>query len=369
MTNEELIQEVRDLAKKLGRTPKRREFKYYWKVYYRYDSWNSFLKEAGLTPLKQFDLTTKDYENIIHDFVKKHGRTPTANDFYNDIYLPDPRTIERKFGKSWSKILISLGYEPNIRMNDFSDVTDEELLLMVKKELERIGSTTQADYTKKRSENAPSLEYLFYRLNMRWNEVLKALGFELNVEQKSKEEWLQLLRDIAKDLGRTPTISDLEKYGTNKDVYKYNFGSWNRALLEAGLEIVHKKDKVSHTDEELLDMYKELCKKLGRAATSKDIDNYLPYSNDVFTIRFGSMNNLRKLAGFEPYYLRRKYTKEELKNKLIKVYKEYGRRLTNNEMKQLSKNNDDFPSISTLCRYFKTTKMSEIWEMIEDIID
>lgn len=54
MTNEELIKEVKKLAKELGRTPKKREFEHYNKVYYRYGTWNNFLREAGLKPYQVF---------------------------------------------------------------------------------------------------------------------------------------------------------------------------------------------------------------------------------------------------------------------------------------------------------------------------
>lgn len=368
MTNEELIKEAKELANKLGRTPKRREFEHYWKAHYRYGNWNNFLKAAGLKPLREGNLTLEDYEKIIHDFVRKHGRTPTSKDFYENLYLPDPRTMERKFGKPWSKILIDLGYEPNIRMNDFTNMIDEEILSIVKSELERIGSTTIVDYHNKRNDNAPSVRFLTDRLNMKWNEILKILGFEVNVEQRSKKEWLQLLRNIADDLGRTPSINDLADYGLNETTYKLNFGTWNNAIREAGLDINHEKMEVTHTDEELLQMYKDLCIRLGHAATGSEINYYLPYKEDVFAIRFGGLQNLRKLVGFDEGKSQvKKYSKKEIERKLIEQYKIHNRRLTNKELSQLSKGNDNFPSLSSILRYFKTTKMSEVWEEIERI--
>ena len=282
VTKSNLNEVAKELANKLGRTPKRREFEHYWKAHYRYGNWNNFLKAAGLKPLREGNLTLEDYEKIIHDFVRKHGRTPTSKDFYENLYLPDPRTMERKFGKPGSQILIDLGYEPNIRMNDFTNMTDEEILSIVKSELERIGSTTIVDYHNKRNDNAPSVRFLTDRLNMKWNEILKILGFEVNVEQRSKKEWLQLLRNIADDLGRTPSINDLADYGLNETTYKLNFGTWNNAIREAGLDINHEKMEVTHTDEELLQMYKDLCIRLGHAATGSEINYYLPYKEDVF---------------------------------------------------------------------------------------
>lgn len=364
--NEKLIKKVQDLAKKLGRTPKKREFKHYSAAAWRFGTWNNFIKAAGLTPLKEFDLTLEDYKKIIRNYVKEHGRTPTKKDFDDNIYLPDTRTIERKFGKTWNKILVDLGYEPNIRMNDFSDMTNEEILSMVKSELERIGSTTIVDYMNNRNDFAPSVRFLTDRLGMKWNEILKILGFEVNVEQRSKEEWLQLLKDVAADLGKTPSVNDLVRYGLNDTVYKLNFGTWNNAIREAGLDVVFEKNEVVHTKEELLQMYIDLCGKLGRAATSSDINRHLLYKSDVFAIRFGGLQNLRDLAGSpEGKKQNKKYTKKEIQNRLIEQYELRGRRLTNSELNQLSKNNDSFPSISSILRYFRTTKISEVWDEIE----
>lgn len=360
-----LIKEVQSLAEMLGRTPKKREFERHSAACYWFKSWNNFIQEAGLVPLKKFNLTVKDYEKYIHGFVEKHGRTPTKKDFDNDIYLPDSTTIEKALKKTWSEILVHLGYQANMRMNDFSDMTNEEILKIVKEELERIGSTTIIDYKNNRRNNTPSEKFLRYRLNMKWNEMLKLLDLKVNVEQRSKEEWLNLLRAAADNLGKTPSIYELYDYGLNESVYKLNFGSYNNAVKLAGLEPNAIMLTVTETDDELLEMYIDLCKRLAKVATAKDISHYLKYSSDVFAVRFGGINNLRRLAGYEIYSFNRKYTKSEIKNKLAEVYKRYNKRLTKRELQELSKANEEFPSISTIMRYFQTTKMNEVWEQVE----
>ena len=88
------------------------------------------------------------------------------------------------------------------------------------------------------------------------------------------------------------------------------------------------------------------------------------YKSDVFAIRFGGLNRLRELAGYEPYYSSRKYTKTGIRNMLIETYHKYGRRLTISELKKLSKSDEHFPSVTTIMRYFATTKINEVWEEI-----
>ncbi len=44
--------------------------------------------------------------------------------------------------------------------------------------------------------------------------------------------------------------------------------------------------------------YKQLSERLGRPATQKDFNKYMPYSSTVVTSRFGSFVKLREEAGF-----------------------------------------------------------------------
>ncbi|WP_050069740.1 homing endonuclease associated repeat-containing protein [Anaerosalibacter massiliensis] len=303
ITNEELINQVRILADELKRTPKMREFKFAKVAGYRFKSWNNFLRTAGL--------------------------------------------------------------KPNLIINDFDNLTNKELLEIVDKELDRIGSTTFSAYNKHKSKNAPSFSYVKKRTGLKWNEMLEVLNKELNIKNMTNEELLQQLKDVANKTGKTPSKNDLFNMGINADIYYSKFGGYNNALELAGLKTNFNKNKVVHSDEELLKMYVELCKKIGKPATSRDIDDNLQYSSDVFVMRFGSINKLRELAGYNTVDYTKKYSKGDIKIKLIAAYKEKGRRLKNHELKQLSKDDSNFPSISTVCRHFNTTKISKVWEEIE----
>ena len=46
---------------------------------------------------------------------------------------------------------------------------------------------------------------------------------------------------------------------------------------------------------------------------------------------------------------------------LFKKYKEYGLILTSRELKEL---NEEFPGVTTILKYFETTKMTEVWSEI-----
>lgn len=357
-----LIKEVRKLAEELGRTPKKREFKQHNIAKRIYGSWNNFIKEAGLRPLVEIGLTKEECENYIHDFVRKNNKIPSTKDFDSDIYLPDSTTIIRIFGLKWSEILRELGY--NTKIDKYGCLSEKDIYNLIKEELERIGSTKLSDYRDKRKEGLPSYAYIKKRLNKSWNEILEKLNYELNHDIKTKEEYIEILKKAYMEIGKVPSIPDLEKLGIENSVFFYHFGSYNNALLEAGLTPNFKMTTVDNTDEELLEMYKDLCKRLGRAATSTDIESNLPYKKEVFEIRFGGMNELKRLVGYKIKDTHKKYTKEIIIDILKDTYRNNGK-LTLKEIGLMSKRNDEFPSLTTILRYFKTTKISEVWEIIE----
>lgn len=361
ITREELIKEIQKLGKELGRTPKKREYKYYNKATKMFGTWNNFIKKAGFKPLRETGITKKECENYIHNFVKEHNRIPTQKNFDNDLYLPDSKTIMRIFQATWLEVLEELGYVPD----KYFHLTDDDIYKILKSEIERIGSTKKEDYNKYKLSTSPSYTYIQKRLNKKWNEIIITLGCKINQDIRTKDEWLEALRELSIKLGRTPSMADLNNNGIDSSVFYYNFGTYNNALKLLGLIPNLEQAIVTHTNEELINMYKELSEKLGKPATLKDINNYLPYSCDVFTIRFGGINELRELAGYNSVDSYKKYTKKGIERILVNAYKKYGRRLTNSELQDLSKNNNNFPSISTICRYFASTKMTTVWKEIE----
>lgn len=216
----------------------------------------------------------------------------------------------------------------------------------------------------------PSVRYLKKRLKTdSWNDILLRMEYseeDLYISKYTDEELIKMLQDYYNETGQNPTISAITERGISHKTFCAHFGSFNNALIKAGLKINMEPSTVIHSDEELLEMYKDLCKKLGRGATSKEIDEYLPYSSDVFAVRFGGVQKLKELAGYPDTHIRsKKYTKKEIKNKLIEQYRLKGGRLANREISELSRKYDDFPSLSSILRYFKTTKMKKVWEEVE----
>jgi len=85
----------------------------------------------------------------------------------------------------------------------------------------------------------------YYEVYKSWDEALIDAGFDVNNKVKyprkkpnrgeiySKEKMLEILIDKFKEIGRIPSNSDTIRPSTKTYVNK--FGTWNKALYEAGL--------------------------------------------------------------------------------------------------------------------------------------
>ena len=111
-------------------------------------------------------------------------------------------------------------------------------------------------------------------------------------------------------------------------------------------------------------MYRKFSIQIGKeeeGATRKELIEHGFPDPYFLELRFTSMNKLRELAGFELQSLyRRVYTKHEIALLLYKEYIKRKRIPLKKEIEEL----EDFPSLTTIFRHFKTIKMSEIWEEI-----
>ena len=113
------------------------------------------------------------------------------------------------------------------------------------------------------------------------------------------EEILDQLRSSAEALGRSPTMREFEAHEgstVHPQTVIDRFGSWNQAKRSAGLV-----PRRFATRQELLDCLRELGNRVGRAPTSKDIDEHrgLVPSKSLYWHTFGSLTNALREAGFD----------------------------------------------------------------------
>ncbi|MED3440147.1 hypothetical protein P4393_11820, partial [Bacillus subtilis] len=120
----------------------------------------------------------------------------------------------------------------------------------------------------------------------------------------TKDELIEMLQKLAKDLGRTPKFHEVSQ---SQSIINY-FGSFNKGLEAAGLPINAIRTPYKYTREELIQILLEAEKELGRPPKAKEIKQYYAIRN-----HFGSFNKALEIAGIKPVSNRTvyRYTKEQ----------------------------------------------------------
>lgn len=119
--SEELLAEIHRLKEELGETPtstEMNELGEYWNSHY-YDcfgGWNNALREAGLEPHQEKKIPSDDLLNELRRLARELGTTPTKaqlddlGEYYSRSYLD-------RFG-SWNAAVRQAGLEPNQRIDE-----------------------------------------------------------------------------------------------------------------------------------------------------------------------------------------------------------------------------------------------------------
>lgn len=301
---------------------------------------------------------------IIRELSEKKGSAITRREF------PHSFEVYTKHFKTWNEALESAGYPSRIQKR-FSDNSEEAIINSFKNEYLKLSPKGYKDYAKRRSETAPSPTHLKRKTGKNWNDLIKFLGlpvykehfFDVNNAYIFLKEYMDLYNEV-------PSIEKFQKFlkETNKRLSVATFkakglGSWNEFLKSCGLEIFKTPKKIIDSKEEIRKKYIEFSEKIGEinGATYEQLKQSEIQSSAI-KLRFNSLNILRKECGYISKNGRElKYTKEELKEILKLKYKEYGRRLKQEEIRH----DADIPSVTIFCSYFRTTKMSEVWDEIE----
>jgi hypothetical protein len=125
-------------------------------------------------------------------------------------------------------------------------------------------------------------------------------AFQAGIRKRySDEQILEELAASAKRLGRSPTMHEFaDDPGTSvhPQTVIEHFGSWNEAKRKAGLV-----PRRFATRDELLELLRELGEELGRIPTARDIEEHrgrMP-SKSLYWHTVGSLANALREAGFD----------------------------------------------------------------------
>ena len=145
----------------------------------------------------------------------------------------------------------------------------------------------------------------------------------------SKTELVQILQDLEKTLGRTPTPQDLTGDLSAQNVLGY-FKKWDRALKAAGIKKICVKSAP---------VVKEVqAEKIAEPAPA-------PVVKEVITE--------------EPCGARR-YSKAIITKMLQDECARLGKKPTRKEIDE----NKDLPTVATILKYFDTTKIGDVWNEV-----
>jgi len=176
--------------------------------------------------------------------------------------------------------------------------TNEQLIEILQKLAEELGRTPTAKSMQERKD-LPS-DSMYLRRFGSWKNAIKAAGLSMDDfnKQYTDRQLIENLQNIAEELGRTPTASDLlGREGPSNRAYSHRFGSWNDALEVAGLT-ENDTRKWYVTDEQLLKPLRELAKKLGHTPSLRESrDCKDTPSEPTYIRRFGSWSKAVEAAG------------------------------------------------------------------------
>ncbi|WP_143420987.1 homing endonuclease associated repeat-containing protein [Halorubrum halodurans] len=298
--NSELRDELERLADQFGQTPTKDQMEEHGRFgastySSAFGSWNDALREANFELNREKDVDRKRLLDEIRRLKEVCGKVPTANEM-EQYGCFAATTYNRRFG-SWNEALQAAGCEVNNRSN----IPEPELLEEIKRLKEDLGQVPRAVDMEKEGQ----FGWATYKTTFgSWNDALRRAGFELNNRTEiPKSELIGELESLKTQLDRTPDRRDMDQHGQfDSTTYASAFGTWNESLRKAGFE-PNKRRNIPES--ELLEAIRSLEHEVGRTPIRSDMNKIGEFSGSVYKHRFGSWNDAIIAAGLDPHKILR----------------------------------------------------------------
>jgi len=142
-----------------------------------------------------------------------------------------------------------------------------------------------------------------------WTDVLNHANLG-QPEPIEKSKLVEHLIELSNELGQTPGYHDMRKRGDYyPSVYEDRFGSWNKALEKAGLQINREVSGTWHKDgwnssvknskDKLISRLSNFADELGHIPTAEEMDEHGPHHSQTYMNRFNSWDDALQAAGME----------------------------------------------------------------------
>jgi len=266
--------------------------------------------------------TKEDVVRSLQAFAQKVGEKNLTKRKHQQLKIkPSYPTVLKLFG-SWEKALAKAGFSP-IPLVKY---TDDDLIKSLQKCAEQNDGHISQDIYKKDCPS-PSAHTIIERFGS-WENALEKAGLRTNTyrnEPYTKEEMITALQRFYQENGGY--ISNTTYYASGRtpspSAIRNTFGSWNQALIEAGIPI-NVKQKLRFTKKQMIVSLKRvaeqvptvLSRKLYQSLKQKDD----PSSSSIERY-FGTWNQALQEAGLPT--MKKKYTKEEIKESIQLFFKHY----------------------------------------------
>lgn len=352
---------IQKFYKEHGRIPKRREMNSYASVFRKtFGSWNNAIIEAGYEPNRRSLPSKAILRNSILKFYLKHKRPPKALECTSENNLHDAKSYMRVFEvDTWGKVLEHVGLRAYFHVSGLTKDKSEAKRIIIdfikKKNIRAID-----DYKAIKPKDLPSSAFITE--NFGWKNLLIEAGV---TEEISFENIKKKIFEFNSENGFPPSTSQLAKLMkcTPRNLTSIT-GTYNIFLKSIGLDPKSQTPKkVTLTNQELIDLYKRKSEIHGyeNGISSPHLKSLTGVGEDIFALRFGSINNLRLISGFTPLTKNRlKYTRKGIIDDLYNYYLKLGRIPTIKEHRQ----NKNIASPSSVLRYLKCTNFKEVWKIV-----
>ena len=264
----------------------------------------------------------EDLIAIVRELAEELGRIPTSFDM--DVYCqqsrkrPSHTIFFSRFG-TWNATLEAAGFDVESYGYRW---TDEMMLEALRKLAKKLGRSPLRKDIVAEPGVMPCSQSIWKRFGS-WNAALEKAGLEKYYCYKrnlTDEDLIQALQELAEEVGRVPTVKDLErsKHKPSHSTYMKRFGNWHNALEAAGFG--NKSRFRVYTDAELLDNLRKITVELGYLPEKVDVIKTMPIpSLDVYIMRFGSLEKALEKARLGKFMTKAEWRKDQALRQLKRL--------------------------------------------------